>query len=172
MVVGTDAPAAAGGPCVLRTSYHGVRLPLRATGEYGVGTVTLNRPKVHNAYVLHHELCDMLGQLRSAVRRGARYHPAARDRVQPRGRARGDGPDRALSAPRKRRKACSTAPPRSAPGRAWPRSACAHQTSTAPPTSPCRAPSSTRPRSPTPASAGCSTTPSMSEGHLGSDCRL
>ena len=68
--------------------------------------------------------------------------PAAMARIA-RARARGRGGG-----------ACSTSPPRSAPGRAWPRSACAHQISSAPPTSPSRAPTRTRPRS----SAGCSTT--------------
>ena len=76
-------------------------------------------------------------QLRPAARRGAHDRAAARDRVQPRRRARGHGADRAGTRRRGRgSRACSTSPPRSAPSRAWPRSACASQTSIAPPTSP------------------------------------
>jgi hypothetical protein len=62
-------------------------------------------------------------------------HTAAHDPERPFNRRRAPI---ARSTPRMRQRACSTAPPRSAPDRGWPRSACARKTSTAPPTSPPR----------------------------------
>ena len=147
-------------PVVVREPEH---LEARSEALYGAWLGGTALAAVGMA--LHHKLCHVLGgtfdlphaEVHTIVlphataynRAGA---PAAMARIARR------------SAPRTRRRACSTSPPRSAPSRASPRSACASQTSIAPPTSPSRAPTPTRPRSPASASAPCSTTPSTAAG--------